>query len=195
MKDIRYTVVCVPPAALAGKASLTLELMTQHFMKIPLKEDTDMNGDNIKSNILREYTTFLKETSWYKHAHEDNAAELNYLTLGLVGVTGEFTDVFKKIVRLTGMFDPDGFQNELSQFETHEAAVKELGDVLWYLTRIADFLGCTLEDLMVSNTFKLYNRMKLKPHAELGRVEWPFTDPNLSYESYAEAKDFERESS
>ena len=145
------------------------------------------------TDVMKEYTEFLKATSWYEHAHEDNAHEMMYLTLGLVGETGEFTDVLKKIVRIAGMVDRDRFQTELAKFKTHEAAVKELGDVLWYLTRLADFLGCTLEDIMVSNTFKLYNRMAEQPQSTLTDTPWPFSDPALSYERFAKSKAFEEE--
>jgi NTP pyrophosphatase (non-canonical NTP hydrolase) len=69
--------------------------------------------------------------------------------LGLVGESGEVADKIKKILR-----DKNA---ELSE-DDRQALVKELGDVLWYVAVLADYLGVTLEELADSNIDKLFKR-------------------------------------
>ena len=69
--------------------------------------------------------------------------------LGLVGESGEVSEKFKKIIR-----DKQGV---VSKDDTTELS-KELGDVLWYLAVIADYLGIKLEDVAVNNLAKLASR-------------------------------------
>ena len=38
--------------------------------------------------------------------------------------------------------------------------MKELSDTMWYLARVADFFGFTLEDAAYENLNKLYSRME-----------------------------------
>lgn len=69
--------------------------------------------------------------------------------LGLVGEAGEVAEKFKKIVR-----DKDGVVSEkdLQQIK------KELGDVLWYVSAVSDYLGLNLDDVAESNLQKLFDR-------------------------------------
>ncbi|NBX86367.1 MAG: hypothetical protein EBQ80_03885, partial [Proteobacteria bacterium] len=71
---------------------------------------------------------------------------------GLAGESGEAVEKIKKIIRSAQPFE--------SQKELIEGLHKELGDVLWYLTRMADELGTTLEDIAAQNLEKLKNRQK-----------------------------------
>jgi len=65
--------------------------------------------------------------------------------MGLAGETGEVVDYLKKCV-----------------FHGHdldkEKLTKELGDVLWYLARIADDCSISLEQIMIENIEKLKRR-------------------------------------
>jgi len=144
------------------------------------------------SNISVQYTKFLNDTSWYTHTNEHNAPELMYLTLGLAGESGEFADAVKKIIRVAGSHDDDMFA-ELMQVDGGEGKlVEELGDVLWYLTKLADFVGMTVDELMVFNAYKLYNRLIERGQFTAEQMPWPFTD--VSYEDiegYLEAKEQE----
>jgi len=69
--------------------------------------------------------------------------------LGLVGETGEIAEKFKKIYRDNG--------GEISATQTEDMK-KELGDVLWYVATIADYLGLSLEEIAELNIDKLASR-------------------------------------
>ena len=71
--------------------------------------------------------------------------------LGLTGEAGELADKIKKVYR-----DKGGVFKQ----EEREAIVKELGDVLWYLTRLGATLGFSLEQIAEINVEKLADRAK-----------------------------------
>lgn len=71
--------------------------------------------------------------------------------LGLNGEAGEYGDKIKKIYR-----DRDGVIAE----DNRQALAKELGDVLWYVTRAASDLGFTLEEIAQMNHDKLASRFE-----------------------------------
>jgi len=73
-----------------------------------------------------------------------------YPTLGLVGETGEIAEKIKKILR-----DKNGKIDD----ETKTELVKELGDVLWYLSNLSTELKVSLEDIAARNIEKLFSRM------------------------------------
>jgi len=75
--------------------------------------------------------------------------ELFHLLLGLVGETGEIAEKFKKLVR-------DNDTNE-SLIDSDDIK-KELGDVLWYIAVLSEYLGIKLEDVASSNIEKLVSR-------------------------------------
>jgi len=79
------------------------------------------------------------------------------MTVGLGGETGEVLELLKKEVR-DGKLDVD------------ELAL-ELGDVLYYLTKIATVNGLTLKDLMVRNRKKLEYRRKYGKAAKEGKFK------------------------
>lgn len=71
--------------------------------------------------------------------------------LGLSGEAGEFTDKVKKIVR-----DKEG---KISP-EDREELIKELGDVLWYVALVSEYMGVSLEDVAEKNIEKLASRQR-----------------------------------
>lgn len=71
--------------------------------------------------------------------------------LGLVGESGEFADKVKKILR-----DDNG---KLSG-EKHDLLKKELGDVMWYVSTLADLLDTSIGEVAELNVQKLADRKK-----------------------------------
>jgi NTP pyrophosphatase (non-canonical NTP hydrolase) len=99
--------------------------------------------------------TFNKYT---KHA-ESTAADFEhteqpwYVALGLCGESGEVADALKKIYREFG-----SVENAPAQRKQH--VLRELGDVLWYLNRMATVLGSSLDEVAQLNIDKLSKRKK-----------------------------------
>lgn len=93
-----------------------------------------------------EYSKVAKSTDRYP-----NECKPWVYALGLTGEAGEVTDKIKKIYR-----DKNGVFKQ----EDREAIVKELGDVLWYLTRLGATLGVDLKSIAAMNANKLLDRMK-----------------------------------
>ena len=71
--------------------------------------------------------------------------------LGLPGEAGEAADKFKKIIR-----DKGGVISKASR----EEIIKELGDVLWYVAMIAEYLEVPLSEVAKVNIDKLESRYK-----------------------------------
>lgn len=69
--------------------------------------------------------------------------------LGLVGEAGEVAEKFKKIVR-----DKEGVISDEDRIEIR----KELGDVLWYISAVADYIGLNLDEVAEKNLEKLFDR-------------------------------------
>ncbi len=72
-----------------------------------------------------------------------------YPTLGLAGEAGEVAEKVKKVLRDNGgTFDAQAVA----------AIEKELGDVLWYVARLAAELGLDMEQIAAGNLAKLASR-------------------------------------
>lgn len=86
--------------------------------------------------------------------------ELTTYLLGLGGEAGEVLDLFKKHL---------GHGHPLSR----DAVVKELGDVLWYLSAIALMQGISLQEVARENLAKLHKRYPngFSSQASIGRTE------------------------
>lgn len=74
-----------------------------------------------------------------------------YPTLGLTGEAGEVSDKVKKLFR-----DRNGELNEPYRRDI----AKEMGDVIWYLSALADELGYTLGEIAAMNIKKLADRQQ-----------------------------------
>ena len=88
---------------------------------------------------FREYQRKAVSFAIYPATHK-----VLYPALGLCGETGEVAEKVKKQVR-------DGV------FNRHEVA-KELGDVLWYLSNLANDIGYNLDEIGDINIEKLTSR-------------------------------------
>ena len=91
------------------------------------------------------YQEFTRTTAIYPRE-----TALSYLCLGLASEAGEVCDKLKKHIR-------DSTQEDLTP-EQITAISKELGDVLWYVARLADELGLTLPEVIEANHTKLLKR-------------------------------------
>lgn len=94
-----------------------------------------------------DYQAFTRSTAIYPT--ESKIQALTYLALGLNGEAGEVADKIKKALRdnrggLTGAVVTD--------------LLKEVGDALWYIARLADELGFDLSEVAQMNVDKLLGR-------------------------------------
>lgn len=78
-----------------------------------------------------------------------NYMDWDYPAHALAEEAGEVAGKFAKAVR-----DEDGYISD----ERKEAIIKELGDVLWFVSEISTCLGVSLEDVMQKNLDKLASR-------------------------------------
>jgi len=70
-------------------------------------------------------------------------------TLGLSGEAGEVAEKVKKYFR-------DDDESDLDK----EGLIKELGDVLFYVTALANYIGSDLQTVMNTNIRKLHDRLE-----------------------------------
>lgn len=87
---------------------------------------------------------------------------INNWVWGLVGESGELVDLLKKIVyhKHYGDVDEPGFIERLHRDEPEVAAKlnKEIGDIMWYVSQLANTLGLSLDQIMMTNIEKLRQR-------------------------------------
>ena len=98
---------------------------------------------------MHEYQQQAKQTAFYPN-RGDNFV---YPSLGLVNEAGEVAGKIKKLMRDQNKFSPA----DLSA-EDRVVLQKEIGDVLWYVTILADEIGLSLEDIAAANLEKLQGR-------------------------------------
>jgi NTP pyrophosphatase (non-canonical NTP hydrolase) len=89
----------------------------------------------------KDYTKEVQRTSGL----QDQKEILTLTALGIAGESGEVVDIIKKVLY---------HQHDLDTARISE----ELGDLLWYITRLADALGLSLDDIMQTNVAKLHKR-------------------------------------
>lgn len=100
--------------------------------------------------LLDDYTIFVRECAVYPEARSGSISELMYLGLGLAGEVGETIEVIKKVYR----DNPMGWTDA-----RREKIILELGDAMWYMTRLIDSLGLDYADIIGNNVAKLTQRM------------------------------------
>jgi len=91
-----------------------------------------------------DYQEKTMATAIYPEAGTGSDMEIYYLSLGITSEAGEIAGKVKKYIR-DGKLDPG-------------AMAYELGDVAWYLARLADAMGYTFEDILQINYSKLTKR-------------------------------------
>jgi NTP pyrophosphatase (non-canonical NTP hydrolase) len=103
---------------------------------------SDMNYESFNQYQLRAGMTAI---------YPNRGDNLYYPALGLAGEAGEVCEKIKKVMR-----DKDGKLNS----EDRTMLIKELGDVLWYVSAIADELDAFLGDIALVNIEKLRSRQE-----------------------------------
>lgn len=104
---------------------------------------------------LRQYQQETKKTAVYP-PHEQKGY---YPILALCGEVGELANAFKKVLRGDYQQDDPTYKTKM---------MDELGDVLWYVARVAEDLGFDLNDVAKFNLKKLKLRKatgRLKSHS------------------------------
>lgn len=95
---------------------------------------------------LNEYQNATLATAVYPR---DNA--ITYCALGLCGEAGEVAEKIKKVIR--------DENSDFSPGKRQEIAL-ELGDVLWYISQLADEIGYPLDEIAEMNIDKLRSRQE-----------------------------------
>jgi 8-oxo-dGTP pyrophosphatase MutT (NUDIX family)/NTP pyrophosphatase (non-canonical NTP hydrolase) len=98
---------------------------------------------------FREYQQQAISTDAYGGVGDILSVAFINKVFGLAGESGEVVDKIKKLHR-----NQDGVMNEHDKSEI----IKELGDVLWYLSAIAHYLNVPLDEVAQRNLDKLFDR-------------------------------------
>ena len=99
------------------------------------------------TGIEATYMDFTQKTARYPKRREKE-----YLMIGLMNEAGEVGGAYKKEIR-------DNVDNT-------DLIIDEMGDVLWYLTRLCDVYNIKISELMINNIDKLTQRMTPKDAEE-----------------------------
>lgn len=108
---------------------------------------------------LREYSKAAKSTCL------NSSFNFSYLAFGLIAEIGEVADLVAKWIRKRMAF----IKNDFLVFNTGDEAevqsfrdkiIKELGDVLWFVALLSEYLGVTFEELANRNIAKLAERKR-----------------------------------
>ena len=95
---------------------------------------------------LNAYQQLAKRT--WNPPERDKILDINYLTLGVTNEAGEVAGKIKKVLRGDYIMSPDVKYN----------IAQELGDVLWYVSQLAQELGFDLDTIAAMNIAKLESR-------------------------------------
>lgn len=95
---------------------------------------------------IKEYQEIIKKTAIYP-----KEIGVMYCTMGLCGETGEVAEKVKKLYRDSNGIVTNDFKLGIK---------KELGDVIWYVTALAEEFNLSLEEILEANYEKLIARRK-----------------------------------
>lgn len=98
-----------------------------------------------------EYQKIAATTDTFDSTENKQVLSAGFITkiMGLAGESGEVIEKFKKVLR-----DEEGAISEMDKAEI----VKELGDVLWYVSSIARYLDVPMSEVAKKNIAKLASR-------------------------------------
>jgi NTP pyrophosphatase (non-canonical NTP hydrolase) len=95
------------------------------------------------------YQLATSDTAIYPGANEGTFEAINYCLVGAAGEIGEIMNKWGKIIR---------DQSSEIDYDQRKDMGKEIGDVVWFLTRAADELGLPVEMILNENLEKLRSR-------------------------------------
>ena len=123
---------------------------TGREIKMTGQLELDLGAQSNESNKYKKvsdldmYQQVAKQTAIYPREQA-----IIYPTLGLTGEAGEVANKVKKIIRDDGNKINEGLVQEISA---------EIGDCLWYISVLADDIGCKLSDIANANLIQLAKR-------------------------------------
>ncbi len=135
-------------AVLVEIAKCDLVCANCHALRTAVRRELQTKEYRIRKG--RPYKVFSRINEYQVEAMRtanDLKDALPYLTMGLIGETGEIADLVKKVFRGTYTID-----------EARDRILEESGDVVWYLAVLANHLGATLSEVMTMNEKKLQSR-------------------------------------
>lgn len=100
---------------------------------------------------MKGYDQFVQD-SWMGVQDQHNLA---IATLGLTGEAGEVAEKIKKHLRGDPAHNP---MEHVDIVKRNDEIIKELGDVLFYVTWLAAYHGATIEEVAFENQRKLTDR-------------------------------------
>lgn len=114
-----------------------------------------MDRNNIYT--LNEYQQDAKSTCM------DSCDDITYLTMGMFAEAGEVADKIAKWVRKREAYVSKSYlvfdtSDPIKVSEKRRELIKEVGDVLWFVACLADYLGFTLQEVAEINIEKLQER-------------------------------------
>lgn len=120
--------------------------------------------DAIRERVLAErkwknfnlYQDFTRTTAVYPGAGTGSFEAIVYCALKGAGEAGEFCEKLGKLMRKQGSIDALNRDNMSEEFRL--AVAQELGDVVWYMARLANELGFMFSEVMEMNVKKLTSR-------------------------------------
>lgn len=118
-----------------------------------------MGDDDLNFN---EYQEVARSTAMYP----DLGSNLVYPALKLAGEAGEVAEKIGKLMRDKGYQAGEQFSNAPyfngvdERIAWEDSMVKELGDVLWYISALASELGVNLDYVAQTNLGKLKSRQE-----------------------------------
>lgn len=112
-------------------------------------------ADKLEYHDYNDYQEFTATT-------DKAGTDLNCM-LGLMGELGEIAEKVKKLTRKSNPAWPCGnntldFNGKDFTEEDRRELAKEIGDVIWYASRLSDRLGYRLGDVVSMNVDKLVSR-------------------------------------
>jgi NTP pyrophosphatase (non-canonical NTP hydrolase) len=116
--------------------------------------------DGIETNSLDEYQRIATKTA--KYPGTGGPFGLAYVGLKLNGEAGEFAEHVGKAFRDDDFGSAIGepFTTTALTEERRQALIKEVGDVLWYVSAACNELDITLSEAALTNLQKLNDRTK-----------------------------------